>query len=67
VWGKTLMPMFEMFCQYCGKKWEVNIYFTPKEKQMRCVVCNDPNLKYKPVEQIKKDGNIFGYEEDDDD
>jgi len=54
-----------MCCQYCGKKWEVNIYFTPKEKQMRCIVCNDSNLKYKPVEQIKKDSNIFGYEEDD--
>lgn len=55
------MPVFEMHCQYCGKKWEINIYFTPKEKQIRCIVCNDPNPKYKPVEQIKRDSDVFGY------
>lgn len=58
------MGLYEMHCLYCGKKWEINIYFTPKEKSIRCIVCNDPNLKYKPVEQIKKDANVFGYEEE---
>lgn len=55
------MPLFEMQCQYCGKRWEINIYFTPKEKSIRCIVCNDSNLKYKAVEQIKKESDVFGY------
>lgn len=55
------MALFEMHCQYCGKKWEINIYFTPKEKNIRCIVCNDPNLKYKSVDEIRKKADVFGY------
>lgn len=46
---------------YCGKKWETSLYFSPKDKQIRCIVCNDPNIKYKTVDQIKKDADVFGY------
>jgi predicted nucleic acid-binding Zn ribbon protein len=55
------MPIFEMHCQYCGKRWEVTIYFTPKEKNVRCIVCNDRNLKYRELSQVEKESDVFGY------
>lgn len=55
------MPVFEMHCQYCGKKWETSIYFSPKDKHIRCIVCNDKNVKYKTIDQIEKDADVFGY------
>jgi hypothetical protein len=55
------MALFEMHCQYCGHRWQYSLYFTPKEKQIRCNVCNDPNVKFKSIENTAKDKDVFGY------
>jgi len=55
------MPVFEMHCQYCGHRWEYSVYFSPKDKQIRCSVCNDPNVKYKSLEDVEKNKDVFGY------
>jgi len=55
------MALFEMHCQYCGHKWEYNAYFSPKHKEIRCNICNDPNVKYKSLEEVEKNKDVFGY------
>jgi len=55
------MPLFQLECQYCGHKWEHSLYFMPKEKTIRCVICNDPNIKYQSIDDLKKTKDVFGY------
>jgi len=55
------MPQFEMECQYCGHKWEYTTYFMPKDRTVRCNVCNDPNVKYESLDELKKKKDVFGY------
>lgn len=55
------MPLLELHCQYCGHKWEYNTYFSLKDKQLRCSICNDSNIKSKPMEQVRQDQDVFGY------
>lgn len=47
-------------CQYCGKIWEVIIYYS--QPKINCMVCKDKNVKLKPISIVT--GDIFGYDHD---
>lgn len=60
------MPLFELHCQYCGKRWEAAYYFNPNKTELTCPVCKDHNIKAKLVDDVKKDKDVFGYNKTED-
>ena len=59
------MPEVRLVCLYCNHKWTYISYHVSSDPKTKCLRCKETKMiKATVVSEDKKDGNVFGYDED---